>query len=445
MRLLTAFLLLLVGNAGAGRQQPNVILILADDFGYECLGANGGTSYQTPVLDHLAATGMRFGHCHVQPLCTPTRVQLMSGIYNVRNYLTFGTMDPASYTFANAFRQAGYATAVVGKWQLGQDPNLPAKFGFDEFCLWQHTRRPPRYANPGLEINGAEKDYHSGEYGPDIVNDYAIDFVTRHKDHPFLLYYPMMLTHAPYQPTPDSRDWDPKRKGEKGGASPQHFGEMVAYMDKLVGKLVSRLDDLGLREDTMLVFLGDNGTGQGTKSRMGDRIVTGGKGKMTAAGTHVPLIVNWPGRVAQGRVCVDLIDSVDLLPTICAATGTPWAGERVIDGRSFWPQLQGEPGEPRAWRYSWYGPHDVLEGEFAATRNFKLYRDGRFFDLRADPEELLPMAEASLQAGSEAATAAGVLQQALAGFARARPLEMAKPLASQQPTGKKKRKAPEPE
>ena len=176
----------------------------------------------------------------------------MTGRYNVRNYINFGNMDPQAVTFGNLLKQAGYATCIAGKWQLGQDLDLPKKFGFDEYCLWQHTRRPPRYANPGLEINGVEKDYTNGEYGPDLVNDYALDFITRKKDGPFFLYYPMMLTHAPYQPTPDSPDWDPKAQGEQVNTAPKHFGDMVAYMDKLIGKLVARLDALGIRDNTLL-------------------------------------------------------------------------------------------------------------------------------------------------------------------------------------------------
>src|SRR5215510_3516689 len=194
--------------------RPNVILILADDLGYETIGANGGTSYKTPNLDKLAAGGVRFTHCYVQPLCTPTRMQLMTGKYNVRNYTTFGEMDPREVTFGNLFKAAGYATCMTGKWQLGRELDKPKKYGFDEYCLWQHLRRPARYPNPGLEINEVEKDFKNGEYGPDIVNDYAIDFVTRHKDKPFFLYYPMMLTHAPYMATPDSKNWNPKEMGE---------------------------------------------------------------------------------------------------------------------------------------------------------------------------------------------------------------------------------------
>lgn len=271
---------------------PNVILIMADDLGYETIGANGGTSYRTPVLDKLAAGGVRFDHCYVQPLCTPTRMQLMTGAYNVRNYVTFGHMDAGLRTFGNLFKSAGYVTGIAGKWQLGHDPELPKKFGFDEHCLWQHTRRPPRYANPGLEINGVERDFSNGEYGPDIVNEYARDFVTRNKDKPFFLYYPMMLTHGPYQPTPDSKTWDPKAKGEGVNQRPEHFGDMVEYMDKLIGKLVTTLDEQSIRDNTLVIFLGDNGTGKGTKSRMGDRVMIGGKGSTTDAGMHVPCIVS---------------------------------------------------------------------------------------------------------------------------------------------------------
>src|SRR5262245_42350572 len=124
-----------LGTPAPGATRPNVILIMGDDLGYETIGANGGTSYKTPHLDKLAAGGVRFEHCYVQPLCTPTRVQLMTGIYNVRNYINFGVMDPKAVTFANLFQRAGYATAMTGKWQLGKDPTLPKTFGFDEYCL----------------------------------------------------------------------------------------------------------------------------------------------------------------------------------------------------------------------------------------------------------------------------------------------------------------------
>src|SRR5262245_11981187 len=124
---------LIPSRASAADARPNIVVIMADDFGYECLRCNGGTSYQTPNLDRIAAGGMRFTHCHVQPLCTPTRVQLMTGLYNIRNYSTFGQMDPDSVTFAALLKSAGYATCMAGKWQLGRQVELPKKFGFDEY------------------------------------------------------------------------------------------------------------------------------------------------------------------------------------------------------------------------------------------------------------------------------------------------------------------------
>lgn len=425
LSLVSLLLVLPVGLKAAQASRaakPNIILILADDLGYETVGVNGSTSYKTPVLDRLAATGVRFTHCFVQPLCTPTRAQLMTGRYNIRNYINFGTLDPQAVTFGNLLKQGGYATCIVGKWQLGRDVELPRKFGFDESCLWQHTRRPPRYANPGLEINGVEKDFTHGEYGPDLVNDYAMDFITRKKDGPFFLYYPMMLTHAPYQPTPDSSDWDPKAQGEQVNTKAEHFADMVAYMDKLIGRLVTRLDALGIRDNTLLIFVGDNGTGRGTRSMMGDKPVIGGKGTTTDAGMHVPLIASWPGKTPAGSVCADLVDSTDFLPTILDAAGVAAPSGLTLDGCTFLPQILGAGGQPRDWIYSWYSPRqsvDMTVREFAFDHRYKLYRSGVFFDLSRDGEEKQPLEIASLE--GPAAAAAKRLQDALDRFKDARP------------------------
>lgn len=426
MRVLCRLLLVMAANIASAigvERRPNIILIVADDLGYECIGANGGTSYQTPVLDKLAATGVRFERCYAQPLCTPTRVQLMTGQYNIRNYTEFGVMDPTLKTFGNFFKEAGFATCIAGKWQLGRDRDLPKKFGFDEACLWQHLRRPGRYKNPGLEINGREVNYTNGEYGPEVVNEYALDFITRHKDQPFLLYYPMMLTHAPYEATPDSPDYDDAAKGRnrrrKDGAN-AHFGDMVGYMDKLIGKVAARLDELGIRDRTLLLFTGDNGTGKGTRSMMGDRVVIGGKGTTRETGMRVPLIASWPGQIASGQVCADLVDSTDFLPTICEVAGL--SPDWKADGRSFLPQLRGAKGSPRAWYYSWYAPHGVLVGEFAATARYKLYRTGQFYDLGTDPEEKGPLQVGTLE--GDAAAAAKLLQSALDQYKDARPTKL---------------------
>jgi arylsulfatase A len=405
----------------AAERKPNLVLILADDFGYECVTANGGQSYQTPNLDKLAAGGMRFEHCYVQPLCTPTRAQLMTGIYNVRNYIDFGTLDPKATTFGNLLKQSGYVTGICGKWQLGHDKGLPQHFGFDDALLWQHTRRPPRYANPGLERNSEEKDYEHGEYGPTLINDFALEFVTRNKDRPFFLYYPMILTHDPFQPTPESPDWDPKAKGEQVNRDVKHFADMTAYMDKMVGRLVAKLDELGLRENTLILFLGDNGTGVSVTTQFKGTAYPGGKGTRTARGTHVPLIASWPGHIAAGKVNNDLVGSVDFLPTLCEAAGTTVPASLRIDGRSFLPQLLGQKGQPREWLYSWYARNGggTPQWEYAMSTAYKLYRDGKFFDLTADPFEEKPLTASGLS--GPAAAAAKTLQGALDQYATARP------------------------
>jgi arylsulfatase A len=403
--------------------KPNIVLIMADDFGYECVSANGGQSYKTPNLDRLAASGVRFEHCHVQPLCTPTRVQLMTGRYNIRNYLNFGTLPRNEVTFGQLLKQSGYVTGICGKWQLGKEVDSPQHFGFDEALLWQHTRRPARYANPGLEYNGKEVEYPLGSYGPKIINDFAIDFASRHKDRPFLLYYPMMLTHSPYQPTPDSDRWDPATQGEKQKDQPSNFADMVEYMDKMVGRLDAKLSELGIRDNTLLIFLGDNGTGRTITSRFRGVDLQGGKGTTTHLGTHVPLIVSWPGVLKAGRVLGDLVSSVDILPTICDAGRVDV--KHSIDGLSFLSTLVGKPATPRDSLYCWYSPRQKLDlsvKEYAFNREFKLYRTGELYRIDKDALEVTPLDTRNLD--RESLAAKQMLQRTLDQYTNARPLEL---------------------
>lgn len=388
----------LYGVDGEETVRPNIVLIMADDLGFECIGANGGTSYSTPVLDQLAKTGARFNHCYAQPICTPSRVKLMTGIYNVRNYEQFGNLPTKQTTFANVFREAGYKTCVVGKWQLGTAAHLPKHFGFDEHCLWHFSKRAERFPNPGIDVNGKYVQFSDGEYGPDVVSDYACQFMEENKDRPFLVYYPMILTHCPFCPTPDSDDWDPKNKGSKTyKGEPKYFGEMVTYMDKMVGKLTSKLDELGIRENTLVLFIGDNGTDTPIVSNMGDKKVIGAKGKTIDAGTRVPLIASWPKTIPAGQVSNDLVTFTDFFQTMCDATGLESPSKTKLDGRSFLPQLKGEPGNPREWIYCFYARNGGIEGsEFVRNQRYKLYRDGRFFDVANDDREKNPLKAKSL-------------------------------------------------
>ena len=394
--------------------KPNIVLIMADDMGYECVTANGGESYSTPNLDRLARGGMRFEHCYSQPICTPSRVQLMTGIYNQRNYIRFGLLDPTVTTFGHLAKRAGYATCIGGKWQLENGLRGPSHFGFDEYCLWQVTRRPSRYPNPGLEVNSTLRDYDSGEYGPDLVVDYLCDFLERKKNEPFFLYYPMILPHWPFEPTPDSADWNPKAKGVlKGQGRKKYFADMVAYTDKMVGRLVAKLEQLGLRDNTLVMFIGDNGTAVGVESILNGKVVVGAKGQLIDTGNHVPFIANWPGTIPAGKVNRDLVDFSDFLPTICDTIGATVPAKLKIDGQSFLPQLNGKTGSPRKWTYCWYSRNGGMKGdEYARTQRYKLHRDDRLIDVANDPLEVNPLDTGKLNAATRKTFA--MLQKVLA-------------------------------
>ena len=400
----------------AAPKPPNVILILADDLGYECLGCDGGASYKTPVLDQLAKDGVRFSACHAQPLCTPSRVKIMTGKYNFRNYQGFSSLPAGQTTFAHVMKEAGYATCIAGKWQLGGNEESLGAFGFDEYCLWQlHSypveRRGSRYADPSIYQNGSKLEETSGKYGPDVFCNFINDFMERKKDRPFFVYYPMVLTHDPFVPTPDSPEWSLDRNKQAN----KYFKDMVEYTDKLVGKILEKVDELGLRENTLIIFTGDNGTSIAIKTDMKDgRTIRGGKGETTDNGTHVPLIVDWKGVAPAGKVCDDLVSFADFFPTLAQAAGA--AVPTDVDGTSFLPQAKGGKGDPRGWLYMYANPrHGYIDrwasGPGAATiepdskagkgmtyvkrfvmdGRWKLYSTGHLYDLKNDMAELNPV------------------------------------------------------
>jgi arylsulfatase A-like enzyme len=410
------------------RRPPNLVLILADDFGYECAGANGSLDYRTPRLDALAAGGVRFTHAHSTPLCTPTRVQLMTGKYNQRNYTEFGSLPPGERTFAHLLRDAGYRTGVAGKWQLAgaiEGTNYkgvgqtPEEAGFDEHCLWQVKARGSRYWDPLLQVNGELPLVQKGAYGPDVFARFAESFIERHRERPFFFYYPMALTHDPFVPTPDSRGL---AGADRSASNPRWFGDMVAHLDKIVGRVVDAVDRHDLGNDTLILFTGDNGTLPRITTRTVNGPVRGGKGGTTMAGTHVPLIARWKGRAPAGRVCKDLIDFTDFFPTLAAAAGARIPAAHPRDGRSFLPQVEGRRGEPREWIHCDYNPRwgeSRKPARWVMNHRWKLYGDGRFFDLREDPAEERPLAPPPPEAQSTAREFDKVLAR-MATYARAR-------------------------
>lgn len=403
-----ALLLAVMSHAAvqSAERSPNVVLIMADDVGYECFGSYGSLQYQTPRIDKLADAGVRFTNCYSTPLCTPSRVALMTGASNVRNYADFGSLLPDQYTIADLFGDAGYATAVAGKWQLqggGKAEGVPAGDGFDTYCLWNTSlteRR--RFWNPSLESDGKILEVAEDDYGPDIFADFLLRFIETNKAMPFFVYYPMVLVHSPFVPTPHSANRQSKDKQK-------NFEDMVAYTDVIVGRIHDKLEELDLLRSTVFVFTSDNGTHHTLASRLGDATIVGDKGAPTDAGTHVPLIVNAPGVVPGGRVIDDLVDFADILPTLADAAGLALPAQDHADGRSFWERLRGEPGQPREWLYTYYFPRPFAaqfntpyahpEVLYVRDKRYKLYGNGELFDVRADPseEEPLPVADVASQ------------------------------------------------
>ena len=388
-------------HAAAADERPNIVVIMADDIGFENLSCYGSKACQTPHIDALAASGIRFQHAHSQPLCTPSRVQIMTGIYNNRNYLRFGILDPAQVTFANLLRDAGYTTAIGGKWQLLGDYEGVRNFGFDRHCLWQLNRRPSRYPNPGLEIDGERRDFKNGEFGPDIVNSYLCDFIRTRKgaEEPFLVYYPMMLPHWPFVPTPDHPDWDPElwrdEKDEPRGTymSQEYWDAFVRYTDKMVGRVVATLEETGLRDNTLILWTGDNGTHTGIVSEFEGRPYRGGKGSTRDNGTHVGFIASWPRVIKPGQTSDALVDFSDVLPTLTESAGL--ATPDNIDGVSLLPVFEGKPGNRRKDAiYCWYEPdgNGARASQHARDQRHKLYATGRFHDTVADPGEIHDLA-----------------------------------------------------
>ncbi|XOV90997.1 MAG: sulfatase-like hydrolase/transferase [Bacteroidota bacterium] len=397
------FLWVIYAEAVAQRSldaRPNIILIMADDMGFECLSSNGSLSYSTPVLDKLGSEGMNFKNCYSQPLCTPSRVKIMTGRYNSNNYVDFGYLDKNEKTFGNLMKSAGYKTMIAGKWQLNgvnteepenQDMDRPHQFGFDEYCLWWFVKRGSRYAKPVINENGKDLKATIDDYGPDIVSNYVTNFIERNQDSPFFIYYPMLLVHAPYQPTPDSPEW--RDLNTRTDTNDRYFKDMVEYTDKIVGKIMTKLEEVGLSENTIVLFVGDNGTGRGLTTLTKDGNYPGGKGSLKDNGNHVPLVVSWPARGKKDSNITDLVEFSDFLPTFAQAAQVSIPGN--IDGKSFYNLIASQPYSPRETVFVHYYPNtqevEDRTGCFVRNKEFKLYSDGRFYDMVNDYWEESPL------------------------------------------------------
>ena len=434
MRTLVSILATVLVCSAAWASPPNVVFILIDDlshYGITAYGANKISStegffreveFETPRIDSLARDGLRCDYAFAYPLCEPTRIALMSGMNNIRNYHKPKSQHASDITFGDLFQRAGYSTCIVGKWkQTRGTKNIPGKdyvsqFGWDEFCCFDVITEGKRMIEPDLVINGKVGklkgiDPETGRryFGPDVFNRYALDFIERSQDKPFFLYYSMVMVHDEHTPTPDTQpaslydEFDIVNRGKYGfmtGDDRRYFPDMIAYTDKLVGRLLDKLNELGLERDTLVVVMGDNGTKECFVHHLPDGTdFAGDKGGNKEGGLHVPLLLRQPSQIPAGRTYAGLVNVTDILPTLCEAAHIEPPNKDALDGISFWPQATGKAkGESRESIYTWYignspstDPHLVIE--YAFTKEFKryapneLYPEGRFFDLRSDPFE----------------------------------------------------------
>ncbi len=416
--------------AGPAGRPPNIVFFLADDIGIDGIGCYGADRFKgkTPNIDALAATGVRFEQGYSMPTCNPSRCVLMTGRYPFRygNKPSFKNES----SVAKVLRQSGYATGMAGKWR--QMADTPRDWGFDQYLTdpeasgyyWEKI-----YTRNDEPVTAPETIYY-----PDVCLEFARDFFKNHRDHPFFFYYPTHLIHNKIVRTPNSRP----------GVTDADalYADMVAYLDKHVGLVVDALDALGLREQTMILFAGDNGTMRkfgGSNMTIGGRHVLGDKATMLEGGSRVPLIANWQGGFAPGRVVKDLVDFSDVLPTFAELGGAPLPAGVTIDGHSFAPQLRGEQGTPRAWVYV---QHNTTPEWYVREQGWKLRQDGQLFDMSDAPFAEKPVLAAA--AGGEAQAARQRLQAVLDELKPvASPLVAPKGKASgDEPPKRKKKKKP---
>lgn len=383
--------------SAADAKKPNIVFVLADDLGIDGVSCYGADSHKTPRIDALAASGIRFTTCYASPLCGPSRCLLMTGRYAFRTGgLTNqswraggpGAKSADEQPMAALMKKAGYATGQAGKWrQVGESPH---DWGFDEF-LTDNTASG-WYWETHYNKNGKDLDLPQGTYGPDVIQDFTFDFIRRHKDKPFFFYYAMHLVHKPTLRTPDTRPGTTEIN--------KLYDENIRYMDKQLGALVDYLAKLGLRQNTLIVFTGDNGTAAGYPSPVHGRMVNGWKGSMLEGGARVPFIVSWPAVTPKGKVLDDIVSFADPHATFAELAGAKPSEDFKTDGQSFLPQLRGEPGKPRKWAYVQLDGHWYLR-----EPGYKLNEAGNLFDMSdapfvekpIQPEDDTPQSKAARQ------------------------------------------------
>jgi len=402
----------------SSRRKPNFVFILIDDLGWADLSCYGSTFYETPNIDRLAGEGMRFTDAYAAcPVCSPTRASILTGKYPARLHLTDWItghvapraklkipdwkmyLDHAEVTLAEALKTAGYVSASIGKWHLGGEDYYPGKQGFDVNIAGYDKGQPPTYFYPYRvdrkwnnripTLSGGRE----GEYLTDRLTDEALKFIESNRDKPFFLYLSHYAVHTPIEAKPELV---PKYRAKVKPGQRQHnpeYAAMIQSVDEGVGRVMAKLDELGLTDDTVVIFMSDNGGLSG----IGDWLnitsnypLREGKGTAYEGGVREPMIIRWPGVVEPGSVCSVPVTSIDFYPTMLEMAGVKGDPNHVVDGVSLVPLLKQE-GEIDREAIFWHYPHYHITTPFGSVRkgDFKLieyYEDGRLelYNLRED-------------------------------------------------------------
>ena len=386
LRLFLAFVsvCLTMQLARADEKKPNIVIIFTDDQGYADVGVFGAKGFTTPNLDLMAAEGRRFTDFHVaQPVCSASRTALLTGCYPNRIGI-HGALGPGSktgigageMTLAELVKQRGYATAIYGKWHLGdRAPFLPTRHGFDEYLgipysndMWPHHPQAKPGAYPPLPLyrnDQPEKVGLTGEDQEQLTTQYAeaaVKFIEKNKAQPFLLYVAPNMPHVPLYVSAKF-----KGKSERG-----LYGDVIMEIDWAVGEILAALKKNGVDENTLVIFTSDNGPWLSYGNHGGSAgALREGKGTTFEGGHREAFIARWPGRIPAGTVCAEPAMTIDIFPTVARLVGAQLP-EHKIDGLDIWTLLAGEPGakNPHEAYYFYY-----LQNELQAVRsgNWKLF------------------------------------------------------------------------
>jgi arylsulfatase A-like enzyme len=432
------------GLLGRERKKPNFVFFLLDDMGWKDLGCFGSPFYETPNIDRLAAQGMRFTNAYAAcPVCSPTRASIMTGKYPARIRLTnwipgarpgkllsaeyFHYMKLEEVTLAEALKEGGYRTCFLGKWHLGNEPYYPERQGFDVNVGGNEAGSPPTYFYPyrrGNRSIPALEEGKPGEYLTDRLTDESLKLIEQSQGQPFLLYLSYYAVHIPLQAKRElaerykakaqrlgledkphfaaKEDWPKTAAGSekwrqtlKTRILQDHavYAAMIESVDESVGRVMKKLEELGLANNTIVFFMSDNGglaTAEGQPTC--NLPLRGGKGWLYEGGIREPMIIKWPGTAKPGSVCDEAVISTDFYPTMLEMAGLPPKPQQHIDGESMVPLLTGTGRQQRQaiyWHYPHYSNQGGGPGGAVRLADFKLiefYEDNRveLYNLRAD-------------------------------------------------------------